>query len=180
MSKALLYEHIMDMDERLLKDTYPLGARQDGKRWVPAERKSKADKTLAGLLRDRKSREEKPEYLRRLPPMHVDRTDERGEILPPTAAEIERAAHDSAYTTDPTAAVHGAGNPVPAEYQAQITAAAHERFKEVRSEEIARAEVRSYMGRLKQLAIELVKMGLDPGPAFEAALAQLEEKKKAA
>jgi hypothetical protein len=48
--KPQLYEAIMQLEEGVIRELFPIGATQEGNRWTPAEKKSKATKTLAGRI----------------------------------------------------------------------------------------------------------------------------------
>jgi hypothetical protein len=91
------------------------------------------------------------------------------------------------YTTSPFAALwtsepdHPRRQPepdaVPEEYQAEITHLAHKRWdrymRNDRAEELAKQELRSVNQALREVALQAVKAGVDPGPLLESVKAQI-------
>jgi 5'-3' exonuclease len=63
------------------------------------------------------------------------------------------------------------------EYQAEITHLAHKRWdrymRDDRAEELAKQELRSVNQALREVALQAVKAGVDPGPLLESVKAQI-------
>lgn len=80
------------------------------------------------------------------------------------------------YTDSPFNAVPGEAEAVSATFQRQITSEARSRFAELRSEEIAREQTRSALGRAKKAAGEAQKKGVDVSDVLQRLVTELEER----
>jgi len=94
----------------------------------------------------------RPRLLRgSLPTRDISRDrDGHGYVKPPSAASIEDASEDSAYTSSPHAALHDAGEAVDRETQRKFDAEAHARWVVLRGGEEMRRQERAMSERLKQ------------------------------
>lgn len=65
MTKGIPYEALMSLSIEQITEAFPHGARKVGKeRYSPADTPENASKPLEKLLKDKKSRQEKPRYLK--------------------------------------------------------------------------------------------------------------------
>jgi hypothetical protein len=70
----------------------------------------------------------------------------------PTAASIERAAQESAYTSSTFRSIEDAGEAVPEDDQRRFTAAARARYAEQRKRDQIRDQIRGVSHRLREIA----------------------------
>lgn len=79
------------------------------------------------------------------------------------------------YTESTFNAVQGEGEAVPPSYQQELTAKAHARRAEERSEEIERENARSALGQIRRLQDQVRKQGKDPNPVLLETKRKLED-----
>lgn len=153
MKRALLWEQIMALDETAIREAFPHGAVVTGQkkdRWRPATEAKEANRSLKRLLKEKKATVQRPRLLHR--------DSSRG------------------YTEEPAMAMSpDAGEAVDKETQEHFAKEGMEHFGVVHAEERTRAEIRSYLARLRKLALDRAKAGGDPRPVFEAAVKAMED-----
>lgn len=128
---------------------------------------SRCVKTKAGDWRvDYTMRDLRPRMLRRVPPIYVVRSNEEGEVKPPSSDDIKDARLTGSYTTSPHEAVSDAGEGVDDEYLGRFAMNAKEarvtRRREEHAEEEVRKDVRQVTARLRDLSVQMVRAGVDP------------------
>jgi hypothetical protein len=149
------YEQILSKSEPELRELYPFGIVREGNKWVRAKR-GEGERKLSRLLADKEARQVEP------PMMKVG----------------------SGYTTNPKYALgkdrrHTGeegeaepASPYPDEMK-RLRLRSVQRYRDDHSEELARTELRSVMGRQRQLAIQFIREGKSAGEAWQAATLEI-------
>lgn len=125
-------------------------------------------------------------FLRRVPQMFdPPKLDERGFSIPPTATAIEAARLDGNYTSSRMLAIperrREEAEAVPDDYQnvlgmnARQRQAEHE--KSERAVDLAKRDLRSITAQIRETAVEMARMGIDPNPWLVDLQRQINERR---
>lgn len=172
--RPIAYDTIMALSEKEISELFPNGAVEGKKGWQPAEKLP--DRTLKKLLQDKKARTSPGRYLAASSAHRLRWSKKEGKWVSPASSRDE----DIGYTDRPELAMKpDAGQGLEADEQEEYSKAAEKRFDQIRGEDKLRDDLRSYLARLRQVAIAQIRAGSDPTPVFQRAMTDLEDREAA-
>lgn len=125
-------------------------------------------------------KDERPIFMRRVPPVHTPESI-AGFVAPPTTADIEVARVQGSYCRSSHGAVPDGDEAVPEVDHTLIEMRARTRFAEQREtervEETAKRDLRAVTAQIRETAITMARVGVDPSDWLTDLQRQINERK---